>query len=288
MLCSPKQAMEWRTVSVYGSGTRSVKIRIADAIRAQILDGTLATGDRLPTEAQLVDEYDVARNTVRDALALLVNEGLIVSQRPRGYFVRGGQRMQYRPQSDLGSRRSGASRDSYLTEQAMAGRQPTQKIEVAIVVPPPEAAQRLALDEGQPAVVRRRVRLLDGEAYHTNDSYFPLELAQATEIMSPVDIDRGANQVLAENGAQQVRARDEIFVRMPTPGEAQRLDLAPGTPVAVHITTGYTADNVPVRVAVNVLPGDRHVIIYDRLATNEPYGPPELADDMDDAGAEDE
>ncbi|MEJ2863070.1 hypothetical protein [Actinomycetospora flava] len=40
---------------------------------------------------------------------------------------------------------------------------------------------------------------------------------QGSEIMHPADIGRGANQVLAELGAEQTHAVDEIEVRMPTP-----------------------------------------------------------------------
>ncbi len=65
-----------------------------------------------------------------------------------------------------------------------------------------------------------------------------------------------------------MRAFDEFYVRMPTPEEAQRLRLGPGTPVACHVCTGTTADDQPVRVAINVLPGDRHVIVYERA---KPY-----------------
>jgi DNA-binding GntR family transcriptional regulator len=83
-------------------------------------------------------------------------------------------------------------------------------------------------------------------------------------IMAPLDIAQRANQSLAEHGYTQVRAVDEIFVRMPTPEEAGRLDLAPGTPVAVHVVTGYGPDERPLRCVLNILPGDRHVVIYDR------------------------
>jgi DNA-binding GntR family transcriptional regulator len=51
---------------------------------------------------------------------------------------------------------------------------------------------------------------------------------------------------------------------MPTPEDARRLDLGPGTPVACHVCTGLTTDGTAVRVVLNVLPGDRHVIVYDR------------------------
>jgi DNA-binding GntR family transcriptional regulator len=251
-------------VAVSRSASRSVKEQIATELRTAVLDGSLAPGDRLPTEADLIEKHGVARNTARDALAMLVNEGLIVARRPHGYFVRDRQRMDYRPQSDLSQHPTDSPQDVFLTEQGDAGREPSQSIDVSIVEPPAEVAKRLQLEAGALAVVRRRVRFLNGEPFYSNDSYYPLPVAQDTPIMSPHDISRGANRVMAENGHVQVRATDEIYVRMPTPDEVKRLDLAPGTPVAVHVITGYGPADEPLRCVLNVLPGDRHVIIYDR------------------------
>ena len=69
------------------------------------------------------------------------------------------------------------------------------------------------------------MRYLDGEPFYANDSYYPQPVAQGTEVMAPTDVARGVNRVLAEAGHVQVRAVDEIFVRMPTPEETTRLDL---------------------------------------------------------------
>lgn len=240
------------------------KKQIADDLRTQIHEGQLAEGARLPTLVELTKRYDVAPGTVREALSTLINEGLIQARRPHGTFVRRRRRMEYRPQSDLVPRPEGVVRDGFLTDQEDAGRSPSQTIEVAIVQPPQEVADLLRLAEGDVAVVRRRIRYLEGEPFHSNDSYFPLPLAEGTEIMNPKDIARGASQVLAEHGHVQVRAVDEITVRMPTPQEQQRLDLAPGTPVAYQLTTGYGPDGTPLRVAATVLPGDRHVIVLER------------------------
>ncbi len=49
---------------------------------------------------------------------------------------------------------------------------------------------------------------------------------------------------------------------MPTPEETARLGIAPGTPVAVHIRTGYTAEDKPVRVMISVIPGDTLILQY--------------------------
>ncbi|MFI5727716.1 GntR family transcriptional regulator [Streptomyces cyaneofuscatus] len=154
--------------------------------------------------------------------------------------------------------------DAFTTEYAAEGREPRQEIEVAIVEPPEEVAKRLRLEPGEVVAVRKRVRYLDGEPFNINDGCFPLTLVRDSEIMRPEDIARGANQVLAELGYRQERTPDELYVRMPTPEQVHRLDLGPGTPVGIHVVTGHTAEGKPVRVALTVLPGDRHVISYER------------------------
>src|SRR5262249_29982265 len=98
-----------------------------------------------------------------------------------------------------------------------------------------------------------------------------LAIVQGSQIMSPADIPRGANQILTDLGYEQVRALDEVYVRMPSPDEGARLRLGPGTPVAVHVVTGYTATGTPARVVVNVLPCDRHATAWERgRAETEP------------------
>lgn len=133
-----------------------------------------------------------------------------------------------------------------------------------IINPPTKVANRLGLTPNDLVAARRRVRYLDGEPFNINDSYYPYELVQGTEIVNPADVARGTNKALAELGYEQVRAIDEIEARMPLPDEATRLGLGPGNPVTVHSVTGYTADNAPVRHTVNVLIGSKHIILFER------------------------
>jgi GntR family transcriptional regulator, transcriptional repressor for pyruvate dehydrogenase complex len=57
---------------------------VAGALRRRILSGELAPGDSLPTEAELVDQLGVSRETVRVALRLLDAEGLTETSQGRG------------------------------------------------------------------------------------------------------------------------------------------------------------------------------------------------------------
>ena len=46
-------------------------------LRERIMDGTYPPGSKLPAIPALMEEFDVARDTVRDAVARLANEGLV-------------------------------------------------------------------------------------------------------------------------------------------------------------------------------------------------------------------
>ena len=62
-------------------------VQIADQLREQIGSGELALGSPLPSEADLMARYGVARRTVRSATRVLLEEGLIHSLSGRGNFV---------------------------------------------------------------------------------------------------------------------------------------------------------------------------------------------------------
>jgi GntR family phosphonate transport system transcriptional regulator len=83
------------TVSKDPSGGVSLWRQIADAIRLDIVGGKLASGDRLPTEALLAQRFDANRHTVRRALAVLAEEGVVVAEQGRGTFVRSARRLSY-------------------------------------------------------------------------------------------------------------------------------------------------------------------------------------------------
>lgn len=64
-----------------------IYVQIADTIRRKVELGVYAYGSRLPTEREFSEAFGVNRITVRKALKLLVDEGLLVSFQGRGTFV---------------------------------------------------------------------------------------------------------------------------------------------------------------------------------------------------------
>ncbi len=84
--------------------------------------------------------------------------------------------------------------------------------------------------------------------------------------MNPADIVEGTDQVLEDLGHTPTRYEDEITCRMPTENETDALRLFTGTPVHWLVRTTFDQNERPIEVYVVILPGDRHVLLYDVTA----------------------
>ncbi|AYY11902.1 GntR family transcriptional regulator [Actinobacteria bacterium YIM 96077] len=62
-------------------------LQLAAALRARIESGEYGPGDQLPSESQLVGETGLARETVRRAIRVLREEGLVITLPARGTYV---------------------------------------------------------------------------------------------------------------------------------------------------------------------------------------------------------
>ena len=69
--------------------SRSLTNAIAERIAGDIGDGKFAPGDRLPTEQEMVAAMGVSRTVIREAVAALRAEGLVVTRQGAGAFVAG-------------------------------------------------------------------------------------------------------------------------------------------------------------------------------------------------------
>lgn len=71
--------------SITGGNTPKYQ-ELTEQLRLQIVSGEIAPGQKLPSENTLSAQYQVSRQTVRKALAILQNEGYIYAEHGRGTF----------------------------------------------------------------------------------------------------------------------------------------------------------------------------------------------------------
>lgn len=70
------------------AGRRSLVDAAIEQLREQLAAGAWQVGDRIPTEHELAEQLQVGRNTVREAIRVLVHAGMLVSRQGEGTFVR--------------------------------------------------------------------------------------------------------------------------------------------------------------------------------------------------------
>ena len=70
--------------------SKSVVQIIIDRLTGAIIEGELKPGDKIPTEPELAEELQVGRNSVREAIRILVAYGVLEIRRPEGTFVCNG------------------------------------------------------------------------------------------------------------------------------------------------------------------------------------------------------
>ncbi|MER7504706.1 GntR family transcriptional regulator [Nonomuraea pusilla] len=233
--------------------------RIADRLRARILSGELRDGDRLPGENALMAEYGIARATARQALAVLINEGLAVPRRGSGVYVR-----LFKPIRRHGSRR--LAREQWgqgrsIWDADTHGR-PFSVDEVEVTRE--RASEEVAgILESREVWVRRRRYSVDTRPVQLATSYFPAHLVDGSAITL---VDTGPGGVyarLSDLGLSPVHFTEEVRARMPAPRECELLDLPGGTPVIVIERTAYTAAGRPIEVNEMVLDSAAYVLQYD-------------------------
>lgn len=240
---------------------RAVFRQIADALREAIDKGRFREGDKLPSETELVDHFGVSRMTVRNALSLLQQEGLAVSEHGKGVFVRPRPPVRRLASDRFARRHRDQGKAAFTVEAEAAGSRPeVDSLEVKEERPSPDISARL----GSPRKVlaRRRRYLLDGRPVEFATSYLPLDLARNTPIAQPNPGPGGIYARLEEMGHRLDHFDEEIRARMPSPAEVRTLQLASGVPVIHLVRTAYDAEGRAMEVCDTVMAADAYVLAY--------------------------
>jgi GntR family transcriptional regulator len=238
--------------------------QIADDLRVKIEKGELQPGDRLPTEPELSTSYGASRNTVRLAIAALLNRGLVVPRQGLGTFV-ADEIVPYTVllSAERGWHGEAGQGGAYVSAVKLAGRNPeTQRFAVEVREAADDVATQLDIAPGSPVVLRHAERLIDGQPWSMISSFYPMDIARDTPIELAGSIRQGIIRLLAELGHRQVGYRDQITARMPDLPEYNFFRLPGGIPLIVVDRTAYDSER-PIRFTRHVYPADRNRLAYD-------------------------
>lgn len=243
--------------------------QVADEIRRRIAAGALPAGAPLPSEPALIDEFGVSRTSVRDAIALLRSEGLVVTEHGRATFVRAKLPVR-RIASDRyrvdAAQVTGAAppQTSFTADQGITWADYQLDKQFREVPATSHLAELLEVAPGTPLLERRFTFRALGVPQQMSTSYYPLDMVSGTPVADPEREPWPGGNIaqLATLGITVTAVTESVSARMPLEEETQTLRIPSGVPV-LTITRRMLAGDRPVEAAVDiVIPADRAVLDY--------------------------
>lgn len=214
------------------------------AVNLQERISSLAPHAALPTERELLEEFSVSRSTVRQAIRVLLSQGLIYNIQGSGTYV-----------ADPGAVSKTMRLTGFSEDMRQRGMKPSSTILTdESVAASPELAAMLQTTLGTPLRKLRRLRLADDVPMALETIYLIDEMLDGAQ----VDVDRSIYEQLTAAGIVVDRAAQTIKAVNLDVGQARLLDQAVGAAAIEVSRVTYTDRGVPFEQAVTTYRGDRY------------------------------
>ncbi len=229
-------------------GDAPAYFRLARILRDRIIGGELRPGDRLDPEVELCERFNLSRMTVRRAIALLVEEGMLRRERGRGTFVVG-------PRTDGGV----FLIPDFQEEMRNRGVSASVRLLKAVLVEAGKTpAARLGIEEGERAIYLERVLEGAGEPLAFDRKYL---LYDPSLPLLEAELGQGTTADLFSRcpALMPVRAELSLSATVLGPREAEVLASRKGAPAFCMEQLVWTANDRRVAWGWMIYRGDRFV-----------------------------
>src|SRR5699024_6234558 len=191
--------------------------QVKEILVSKITNKQWKTGDLIPTETELINEFDVSRTTIRQAINILVNEGVLEKQQGRGTTVKS-----MKLTGSLG-RLTGFAEEimerGYLPKSRLLKAEHRKDLFIE--------KKHLRLDEEEEVVSIQRIRFINDEPIALEKTSWPKDIG---DILLQHDLnDAKYYQILEQNRVFLKNAQETIAAINATPYEADLLGVSPGT-----------------------------------------------------------
>ncbi len=217
---------------------------IEAALRARI--SRLRPGQRLPSDADLCQEFGVSRMTARHAMAQLADEGLVRRDPGRGTFV-----------AEPPTHRRANFLMTFSHEMRRQGRVPSSRIvERRTRRPTDRERVELRADRDSEIVELRRVRLADHEPVCLETAVLAYHCA---EVVMAADLETGSlHEALISSGTVPTRGQATIGAEAASSDDAVLLGVRPGSPMLVERRLIFDQRGKPIERTESRYAADRY------------------------------
>jgi GntR family transcriptional regulator len=211
--------------------------QLIEEIKQQIENGLYEPGDTIPTEVELMEQFDVSRATVRQSIQHLVNEGYVRRIKAKGTFVNS------RPEKPkfIGTLRGFAQE---MTQRGVTFS--TRVLEKQIISAPLHVSEKLNIATHSGVFHLHRLRFMHHEPVLIAHSYIPGGLCRRIE---ELDFEQSSLYDVLEKkyGITLHHGRRDFEPALPSSSEeAMLLRVTPQTPILSVESLVYTEENAPV------------------------------------------
>lgn len=237
-------------------------LQIKDVLTARIRAGDLRAHQRLPSERELSEAFNVSRMTARQALQAMVWDGAAYARVGKGTFV-----------ADPKIDQQLQSLSGFSQDVRQRGGWPSSRVLEACVQPAgADAAAALGLALEARVALLARVRLSNGIPLAVEAAYLPAALVP--ELFSHDFSAESLYEVLAADyGLVLTDAEQRIEAALAGPRELELLELASPAAVMKIQRLTKTGDGTPVEWVVSAYRGDRyafHSVLSGRDRADQP------------------
>jgi GntR family transcriptional regulator len=227
--------------------------QLYEILRSSIQRGDWEVGEMIPTEPELIEQYEVSRITVRQALNRLVNEGLIYRQQGRGTFVA-------EPTLEQGLTRI----ISFTEDMHQRGLVPgTHVLFEGLVPAPDDIADQLQVSAGEELARLERLRLANQKPMSIEESYLVHRYCPA--VLEYDYSETPLREILQRQyDVRIVRARQTIRAVIATPEQAELLGSEGPASLLFVERVSYSQHNIPIEFLRIHYRGDRYTL-YNEL-----------------------
>lgn len=219
-------------------------IRIHDAVKKQIDDGFWEIGQRLPSERDLADDYEVSRMTLRQAITLLVEEGILERRVGSGTYV-ASHRVQEKMRGTTSFTEIVRSQGKTPSSQVVSyQRKPANETEI----------QQLQLKPSDYVVRMERVRYADNMPLVFEVASIPEKLIRE---FKREDITEHFFQTLTDNGYEIGKSQQTIYAKNASERVANYLKVPKNHAVLALTQVSYFTDGRPFEYVHSQYVGDR-------------------------------
>ncbi len=224
--------------------------RVYNVLRERIIDHSLKAGEKIPPERILCDNFGVSRITVRHALRLLQDQGLVERMPGRGTFVRSSKPkkvpiLEFDYVNSLKRSAPGIKRRLITSEE---------------ICPPEEISQFFGLLKSQTCLLIERLDILNDEPLSFDRGYIPLEYTRSItdEMLCAVEFfnvwvkNEGLESSHVQSATEAIKA-DKIT--------SARLSLPLHAPVLLTTETFFSSKGKPLAVFITSYRGDRFKLV---------------------------